>query len=77
VKEMLIFTIDAIFTQDKKSPELHPQQIPREPSIYGHAKVSSSISEKLASYFAFRCLRLAIFALKLLCLLIPFQDSQS
>jgi hypothetical protein len=50
VKEMLIFTIDAIFTQDTNSPELHPQQIPREPSIYGHAKVSTSISEKLASY---------------------------
>jgi hypothetical protein len=50
VKEMLIFTIGAIFTQDTNSPELHSQQIPREPSIYGHAKDSASISEKLASY---------------------------
>jgi hypothetical protein len=38
------------YSHDKNSPKLHPQQIPREPSIYGHAKVSTSISEKLASY---------------------------
>jgi hypothetical protein len=38
-------------------------------------KSSIYVWNSLDWYFAFRCLRLAIFALKLLCLLIPLQDS--